>query len=102
MTFDSALPGSGLVAAGLQDLRRGALTVEALLVLTGRTRLAAAGIAVPPTGLAPGSAQLALYRKIASAYPQEAHARYNGLLQRLVSFACVLERGAGIRLCGTA
>lgn len=97
MTVDSALPGADLVAAGLQDLRRGALTVEALLVLTGKTRLAAAGLEVPPAGLAPDSAHLELYRKIASAHPREAHARYNSLLQRLVSFACALERATATK-----
>lgn len=75
MTVGSALPGADLVAAGLHDLRCGAMTVEALLILTGETRLAAAGIAVPPAGLAPGSAQLELGRKLASAHSREAHAR---------------------------
>lgn len=75
MPVDGALPGADLVAAGLQDLRRGATTIEALLILPVEPRLAPAGIALPPAGLAPGSAHLELYWKLASAHPREAHAR---------------------------
>lgn len=72
------------------------------MVLTGASRLAAAGIAVPLVGLAPGSPQLELYGNVASAHrrAREAHPRYIRFLQRLVSFGCVLERAAGNRPAG--
>ena len=91
MTIDAKLPGADLVEAGLRDLARGALTVEALLVLVGRPRLSAAGIPVPAVAPLSEAAELALYRKVADKHPQEAHARYNGLIQRLVSFENCFE-----------
>lgn len=91
MTFPADLPGADLVESGLRDLGAGRLTVEALLVAVGSPRLKAAGIEVPPLSQSGGNAELELYRMVAADHPEDAHAVYNGLLQRLVSFECALE-----------
>ena len=87
------IPGEALVAAGLEALRRGEHSVEALLVAVGAPRLRALGIAVPDTGRRlPPHPELALYRAVGRAHPGDAHSRYNALLRRLVSFERELER----------
>lgn len=90
------LPGSDVVLAGLDALRelgrgeRDQLTVEALLVAVGARRLRAAGLAVPCVTPWPEQPELALYQTIAEDQA-DAHARYNALLRRLVSFERALE-----------
>ena len=86
------IPGEALVAAGLEALRRGEHSVEALLVAVGAPRLRALGIAVPNTGRLPPHPELALYHAVGRAHPGDAHSRYNALLRRLVSFERELER----------
>jgi len=79
----SGLPGAELVEAGLRDLSHGAETVESLLVSIAAPRLRALGMDVP----APiGDAELRLYHRLAAVHGAAAHARYNALLRRLVSF----------------
>lgn len=77
------LPGEDLVAAGLRDLARGAESVEGLLVSVAAPRLAALGVDVP--NRLP-DAELRLYRLLADRYGDGAHARYNGLIRRIVSY----------------
>jgi hypothetical protein len=77
------LPGADFVATGLVDLARGAATIPALLVSIGAPRLAALGVPVP-TPLP--HAEHELYRVLQLEDPDAAHARYNALIRRLVSF----------------
>ena len=77
------LPGQDLIAAGLADLQRGVMSVPALLVSIGAPRLLTLGIAVPrPLP----DAEHALYEQLRQEDADSAHARYNALLGRLVSF----------------
>lgn len=85
------LPGAALVNAGIEALDRGELTVEALLVVVGRRRLQAAGLAVPEAPPLWPSPEMALYEALGARHPRDAHARYNGLIRRLVSFERALE-----------
>lgn len=84
------LPGADLVRAGLDDLRRGVVTLPALLVSVGAPRIASLGFRVPP-GLP--DAEHRLYALLSDEDPDAAHSRYNALIRRLVSFersaACV-------------
>jgi hypothetical protein len=84
------LPGADLVEAGLRDLARGRETVEALLVAIGAPRLRQLGLAVPESAPEP---EHRLYDLLAREDAASAHARYNALLRRLVSF----ERAAVAR-----
>lgn len=90
----AALPGADLVAAGIEALRRGETTEEALLVLIGAPRLGASGLDVPSAPDLETSPEIALYRMIAASRPADAHARYNALVRRLVSFERALEHAA--------
>lgn len=84
-----ALPGGDLVQAGLDDLRAGRMTQEALLVSIGAPRLHLAGIDVPQPLEDP---ERRLYGMLAAEDPDAAHGRYNALVRRLVSFerACAV------------
>jgi hypothetical protein len=80
---ESALPGGDLVAKGLRDLERGIETAESLLVSIGAPRLVALGLVVS----APfHDAEIRLYRLLAQEHGAAAHAQYNALVRRLVSF----------------
>ena len=83
-------PGGSLVSDGLDDLAAGRTTVAAALVSIGAPRLARLGIIVPAH--LPGAEQQ-LYSLLAVSGEDSAHARYNALVRRLVSFeravACV-------------
>jgi hypothetical protein len=84
------LPGADLVAAGIADLADGRETVAALVVAIGAPRLALLGLAIPAT---PSQPEHRLYALLARENGDGAHARYNALIRRLVSFerarACV-------------
>ena len=81
MTAD--LPGSKLIAAGLQDLSHGVEIVQSLLVSMAAPRLRALGLDVPSSVQ---DAELRLYHRLAAVHGVAAHARYNALVRRLVSF----------------
>ena len=85
-----ALPGADLVEQGLRDLERGTESAESLLVSIAAPRLRALGLVVPAPWTDP---ELRLYRLLAARYGTGAHARYNALVRRVVSFqrarACV-------------
>ncbi len=94
--FDG-LPGGDLVRAGLRDLATGRETVEALLVAVGAPRLRLCGLTVPDPPR-PGPRQAAspehrLYLRLAEDGADSAHARYNALVRRLVSFERALACG---------
>jgi hypothetical protein len=85
---DDALPGADLIDRGLEDLARGRVTTESLLVSIGASRLRRAGVTIGPP-LA--DAEHRLYDLLASEDVDGAHARYNALIRRLVSFERALE-----------
>lgn len=82
------LPGSDLVDQGLRDLSEGLETVAALLVSIGAPRLKRAGIRVPGSIPQP---EHRLYAVLAAEDANAAHARYNALIRRLVSYERALE-----------
>jgi hypothetical protein len=86
----AAYPGGNIVSEGLEDLAAGRVTAAAALVSIGAPRLAQLGITVPAPLPSP---EHQLYRLLASADEDTAHARFNALVRRLVSFeralACV-------------
>ena len=77
------LPGRDLIDQGLADLAAGAETVASLLVSIGAPRLRQLGVAVPDTF---SSSEHRLYALLSTSDSDSAHARYNALLRRLVSF----------------
>lgn len=77
-------PAFDLVHAGLRDLAEGRRTVESLLVSIGAPRLALLGIRVPAALPHP---EEQLFDLLIEQYGDGAHARYNALVRRLVSFA---------------
>jgi hypothetical protein len=79
----AALPGADLIRDGIADLSGGVLSVPALVVAIGAPRLRALGVAVPE---APPRPEHLLYELLARDNPDGAHAQYNGLVRRLVSF----------------
>ncbi len=85
----AALPGGDLVAAGIDDLARGAETAAALLVSIGAERLRRIGLAVPAPVFE--SPERRLYDRLASEDSDSAHSRYNALIRRLVSCERALE-----------
>jgi len=82
VTFDG-LPGAEVVAAGLRDLEAGVESAPALLVSIGAPRLIRCGVAIARVEPDP---EHRLYRLLLDDNPDAAHARYNALVRRLVSF----------------
>jgi hypothetical protein len=83
------LPGGDLVAKGLDDVRHGVESVEALLVSIGAERLRAVGIDLPRRQV--GFPEDRLYDLLAVEDSDSAHGRYNALVRRLVSFERAAE-----------
>ena len=81
--INPALPGAELIEQGLRDLARGVETAESLLVSLSAPRLRALGMDVPSPF---ADAELRLYRLLAAQSGAGAHARYNALIRRVVSF----------------
>lgn len=82
-----AIPGGDLVSRGLEDLRAGKLSAEALLVAIGGPRLRRLGIPVPDVD----APEHRLYDLLAERDSDAAHSQYNALIRRLVSFERALE-----------
>jgi hypothetical protein len=78
------IPGGEIVARGLDDLRLGVESAQALLVSMAATRLRGLGIAVPDRVIA--SSEVKLYRLLASRHGAGAHSKYNAWRRRLSSF----------------
>lgn len=77
------LPGQDLIAQGLADLAAGTETVPALLVSIGAPRLGALGVrVVHPIP----QAEHRLYALLQQREPDAAHAAYNALVRRLMSY----------------
>lgn len=83
------LPGEDLVNQGIRDLRARRETPEALLVSIGSPRLRMLGVDVPTPFARP---EHRLYAMLAADDADAAHARYNALIRRLVSY----ERAAAV------
>ena len=90
--IDSALPGADLVAKGLAELIAGEATTEALLVSIGLPKLRLLGIDVERPVDDP---ERRLWEPLARDDPDAAHARYNALVRRLVSFEDALASRGG-------
>ena len=86
--MDLSLPGADLIERGLADLARGTESTEALLVSIGAPRLTALGFAIECP--IPDS-ERKLYDRLAREDQDSAHARYNALIRRLVSFERAAE-----------
>jgi hypothetical protein len=78
------LPGAELIETGLEDLARGVESLPAMLVLVGAPRLRRLGISVPAGP--EDNPEHRLYQALAREHGDAAHARYNALVRRLVSF----------------
>ena len=88
----SRLPGSELIAQGLQDLAAGVESHAALLILIGAPRLRRLGVVVPSASLDSVSApEHRLYALLAAEDSDSAHSRYNALIRTLVSFERAAE-----------
>jgi hypothetical protein len=83
-----ALPGADLIDRGLADLASGEESIAALLVSIGAPRLERLGVPVPHAVPDP---ERRLYDRLLRENPDAAHARYNALLRRLVSFERAAE-----------
>ena len=82
------LPGADLIAAGLEDLRRGDETAAAFLVAIGAPRLRRLGFDIACEIPDP---EQRLYALLAREDADAAHSRYNALVRRLVSFERAAE-----------
>ena len=87
----AGLPGADLVSGGLADLKRGAVTENALLVLIASPRLKRLGIDVPARPDIPLPREHRLYELLEDKHGAGAHSQYNALIRRVVSFAHALE-----------
>lgn len=85
------LPGGDILCDGLEDLRAGRRSVNALLVLVGASRLARTGIQIPPTIQSGELPEHELYRRLVSQHGADAYRHYRSLMQRLVSLERALE-----------
>ena len=85
------LPGGELIDAGLADLAEGVTTNESLLVSLAAPRLRREGV---PVGIVDRDPEQRLYDRLERSEGDLAHARYNALRRRVVSFAdaCGLAR----------
>lgn len=80
----SHLPGGDLVSAGIADLECGSESIASLLISMAPEQLRALGLAIATPIESP---ELKLYRRLEVELGDEAaHARYNALRRRLVSF----------------
>jgi hypothetical protein len=90
--LDPKIPGSDIVAKGLEDIRNQRITAYALLLLVAAPRLKRLGIDIP---VLPGIKnpedvpyEHQLYELLESA---GGHGLYNALRSRIASFASTLE-----------
>ena len=89
-TLPRALPGADLVDHGVRDLLEGRRTVPALLVSRATARLRGCGVDVPDHDVDDPGREM--YHLLAVENAAGAHARYNALSRRLVSYMRAAER----------
>jgi hypothetical protein len=87
-TLFDTLPGGDMLRKGFSDLKNGAVTPNALLVLIGAPRLRKIGFQVSSTTNNP---EHALYDLLSRNDSDSAHSRYNALIRTLVSFERAAE-----------
>jgi hypothetical protein len=87
----ASLPGGDLVAKGLADLRDGRRTEESRLVQVAGPRLRALGFSVPEDAAPAPIYEHALYEMLEDRVGRGAHAAYNALIARIVSFENAAE-----------
>lgn len=80
-------PGGDLVQSGLKDLGAGIHSEAALLVSIASPRLEGLGFRVPELKGVPEPYEHALFEMIEGRMASGAHAEYNALIGRMVSFA---------------
>ncbi len=83
------LPGSEIIAAGIDDLKRNVESVPALLVSLGAPRLRRIGLPVPDVTIP--SPEQKLCELLRREKGDGAHSSYNPLIRRLVSFERAAE-----------
>ncbi len=88
----SAFPGGDLVGSGWADLENGIVSEEALLVSIAALRLRDLGLAVPILPIEGQSFEHRLYEALENRCGKGAHAAYNSLIERVVSFANTYRR----------
>jgi hypothetical protein len=79
------LPGAEIVLPGIEDLKAGRETVNALAVSAAATRLGVRDLVDEPDPEEPAAHRL--YLLLSSELGDGAHSRYNAILRRVVSFA---------------
>mgnify|MGYP001178204168 CR=1 FL=1 len=78
------LPGADLIRKGLNDLGRGEMSAESLLIEISASKFRQLGFAGEfPLRRLP---EHELFLRLTAADPARAHSRYNALLRRLASF----------------
>lgn len=80
---DPTLPGSDIIASGLEDLATRTDSEAALLVSMAAPRLRLLGLRVPR---ALDDPEMRLFALLADKHGDGAHSRYNALLRRVVAF----------------
>ena len=88
MEYD-AFPAGDLIRQGIEDIKGGIESPEALLVTIGRPRLKRLGVPVPEPSIKFPEARL--YEYLSRTDSDAAHSRYNALIRRLVSFERAVE-----------
>lgn len=77
-----------MIETGIRDLSTGVESVPALLVSIGAPRLKRLGLAIPDPFPSP---ERRLYAVLQQAHGDAAHAQYNALIRRLVSYERAAE-----------
>jgi hypothetical protein len=83
------LPGAEIVLPGIDDIRAGRETVNALAVRAAATRLGVSELAGDANGEEPAAHRL--YLRLGDELGNSAHSRYNAILARVASFARAAE-----------
>ena len=89
----NVFPGGDLVASGLADLEAGIASENALLVSLASPRLLGLGFDIPVLVTTNASYEHRLFSALEDRLGGGAHAAYNSLLSRIVSFANAFSFG---------
>jgi len=84
------LPGAEIVLPGIDDLEAGRASVNANAVRSAASRLRRAGLNTPLVEDQVPAAHR-LYSQLSEELGDEAHSRYNAILERVASFAGAAE-----------
>jgi hypothetical protein len=90
--LDPNIPGSDLVAQGLEDIKNGRITPHALLLQVAAPRLRRLNIVIPTLGGIKSPEEEPYEHQLYDLIKQNGgHGLYNSLCARIVSFAATLE-----------